>query len=424
MVLTMAKTVIDGTSTFLIQSIYGDFEPLGYLSNMPAKASEIKLMSRVADGEEAAFAQLYNSTSDQIYRYLKRLTGDVDTSDTLLLHTYQDAWQLVDDYDKKLAPVSWLLAIARDLALEYSGDQENNDSDKGPAAEVAAFDRQKVFIKAINSIPVDSRDALALVLMHGYTYHAISEVMGFNIDEVKSRVFEAKTRLKEKLKAYGIKKHEVSKSNILRELIPLYINGALAGKHKIAFEKSLKNDPNLKQEYMEFYEIEAYFDQLNTASHQHLDQLYINIINSLSESDESVDSEVDEAAAAETKVDFLHDILTSPQVGWGLAIVQFAILAVVLIFVVPQKSNSVEANISAAQLLQQTTGRKINVIFRDKATHQQIRDLLLKLDLQMFSGPTDIGLYTVSIDGSQQLAEDRLNKLRNSDIVVLADLAY
>jgi hypothetical protein len=111
-------------------------------------------------------------------------------------------------------------------------------------------------------------------------------------------------------------------------------------------------------------------------------------------------------------------------VGWGLAIVQFAILAVVLIFVVPQKSNSVEANISAAQLLQQTTGRKINVIFRDDATHQQIRDLLLKLDLQMFSGPTDIGLYTVSIDGSKQLAEDRLNKLRNSDIVVLADLAY
>jgi RNA polymerase sigma-70 factor (ECF subfamily) len=391
---------------------------------MPAKASEIKLMSRIADGEEAAFAQLYNSTSDQIYRYLKRLTGDVDISDTLLLHTYQDAWQLVDDYDKKLAPVSWLLSLARNIALEYVGDEDNDHRDDGPAAEIAAFDRQKVFIKAINSIPVESRDALALVLMHGYTYHAISEVMGFNIDEVKSRVFEAKTQLKEKLKAYGIKKHEVSKSNILRELIPLYINGALAGKHKIAFEKSLKNDPNLKQEYMEFYEIEAYFDQLNTASRQHLDQLYINIINSLSESDESGDSDVDEATTAEAKVDFLHDILSSPQVGWGLAIVQFAILAVVLIFVVPHESNSVEANISAAQLLQQTTGRKINVIFRDKATHQQIRDLLLKLDLQMFSGPTDIGLYTVSIDGSQQLAEDRLNKLRNSDIVVLADLAY
>ncbi|MGD8569729.1 MAG: RNA polymerase sigma factor [Gammaproteobacteria bacterium] len=381
-------------------------------------------MSRVADGEEAAFAQLYNSTSDQIYRYLKRLTGDVDTTDTLLLHTYQDAWQLADDYDKKLAPVSWLLSIARDLVLEYAGDEENDGIDDGPAAEIAAFDRQKVFIKAINSIPVESRDALALVLMHGYTYHAISEVMGFNIDEVKSRVFEAKTRLKEKLKVYGIKKHEVSKSNILRELIPLYINGALAGKHKIAFEKSLKNDPNLKQEYMEFYEIEAYFDQLNTASRQHLDQLYLNIINSLSEPDEPGGADVDEAASSETKVDFLHDILSSPQVGWGLAIVQFAILAVVLIFVVPQKSNSVEANISAAQLLQQTTGRKINVIFRDDATHQQIRDLLLKLDLQMFSGPTDIGLYTVSIDGSKQLAEDRLNKLRNSDIVVLADLAY
>ncbi|MGD8886028.1 MAG: hypothetical protein PVF34_10415, partial [Gammaproteobacteria bacterium] len=294
----------------------------------------------------------------------------------------------------------------------------------GKMAEVAAFDRQKVFIKAINSIPVDSRDSLALVLMPNFTYHAIAEIMKLGIDEVKNRVFDAKSQLKDKLKTFGIKKHEVSRSNILRELIPLYINGALAGKHKIAFEKSLKNDPNLKQEYMEFYEIEAYFDQLNTTSRQHLDQLYNNIINKLIEADETAEAESAQELSAEKKVDFVHHILTSSQVGWGLAVLQFAVLAVLLIFVVPNNSSSVEAKISATQLLQQTTGRKINVVFRDNATHQQIRDLMLKLDLSMFSGPTEIGLYTVSIDGSEQLARDRLNKLRNSDIVVLADPAY
>lgn len=391
---------------------------------MPAKASEIKLISRIADGEEPAFAQLYNATSEQVFRYLKRLTGDVDISDEYLLYTYQQAWQLAPDYDQKLAPASWLIAIARQLALENITVKEHDSKNNGPADQLAAFDRQKVFIKAINSIPLEARDSLALVLMQGYTYHAISEVMGFNIDEVKSRVFDAKNLLKEKLRDFGIKKHQVSKSNILRELIPLYINGALSGKHKIAFEKSLKNDPDLKQEYMEFYEVEAYFDQLNTVSRQHLDQLYINIINTLEQLEETGEPEPDEQHPVETKVDFLHHILSSSQVGWGLAILQFAVLAVVLIFVVPQYSNSVEANISAAQLMQQTTGRKLNVIFRDDATHKQIRDLMLELDLDMFSGPTKIGLYTVSVSGSEQMAQDRLNKLRNSDIVVLADSAY
>ena len=115
---------------------------------MPAKASEIKMISRIADGEEPAFAQLYNATSEQVFRYLKRLTGDVDISDEFLLYTYQQAWQLAEDYDQKLAPASWLISIARQLALDNIDEKEHGAGDEGHAAELAAFDRQKVFIKA------------------------------------------------------------------------------------------------------------------------------------------------------------------------------------------------------------------------------------------------------------------------------------
>jgi len=395
---------------------------------MSVKTSEIKLINRVAAGEVPAFEQLFQSTSETVYRYLKRLTGDRDTSDKYLVKSYQQAWQLAGDYDEKLAPTNWLLQLARHAVLSKAGVERENGSIKAAQDEqtdLVALDRQKVFFRAMDSMSIESRDSLVLVLMHVFTYHAISEIMELTIDEVKSRVFQAKNELKEKLKSYGIKKHEVSKSNILRELIPLYINGALSGKHKIAFEKSLKNDPNLKQEYMEFYEIESYFDQLDSASKPHLDRLYSIVKNSLDDIEEASESNADAEQDSVAKIDFLHELLSSSRIGWGLAILQFAVLALVMVFVVPDNSNPAEADIIAAQLLQQQSrGKLLNVVFQDDATNQQIRDLLLALQAEIYSGPTEIGLYTIQVQGDEKRAQEVLNTLRNSGVIVLADPAY
>jgi RNA polymerase sigma-70 factor (ECF subfamily) len=393
---------------------------------MSAKASEIKLINRISEGEEPAFAQLFQTTSESVYRYLKRLTGDSDQSDKYLIKTYQHAWQSAGDYNQKLAPVSWLMQLARKSVFLQSGKNQGlQNQESSQFGNIVALDRQKVFVKAMDSMTIESRDALVLVLMHVFTYHAISEIMGSTIDEVKARVFDAKNELKDKLKQYGIKKHEVSKSNILRELIPLYINGALAGKHKIAFEKSLKNDPNLKQEYMEFYEIEAYFDQLDTVSKPHLDRLYTTVKNSLDDIQAESEEADEELQAVGAKANFLQDMLSSPRIGWGLAALQFVLLVMVLIFSGPDNTAPVDASVTAAQILQQQSrGKKLNVIFQDNATHQQIRDLLLALQAEVHSGPTDIGLYTITVEGNEQRVQEVLNTLRNSGVVVLADLGY
>jgi len=348
----------------------------------------------------------------------------------LLILTYQYAWQHAHEYDARFVPANWLLKNARKLSVE--ADKLNSEKSGKEAANengstmlnIAALDRQKSFIQAVESLSLEFRDSLALVLMRSYTYQAIAEIMGARIDIAKTKVFDSKKALNEKLRRLGIKKHQVSKSNILRELIPLYINGVLAGKHKVAFEKSLKNDPNLKQEYMEFYEIEEYFDQLATASKQHLEQLYGSIKNSLEDFDEDLNEEPSGERVVGPKIDFLHHILSSSRIGWGLAILQFAILAVVLIFVVPQYSNQVSAGITSSQLLQKTKGKQLNIIFQDAATHRELKDLLLSLDVQMHSGPTNIGLYTIIVVGNEEQAQEVLNKLRKSKIVLLADPAY
>jgi DNA-directed RNA polymerase specialized sigma24 family protein len=359
-----------------------------------------------------------------------RITGDRDASDSLSILTYQYAWQHAHEYDSRFEPANWLLKNARKLAVESerlksekSGKEAANENG-GVKLNIAALDRQKSFIRAVDSLSLDCRDSLALALMRSYTYQSIAEIMGVRIDAAKMKVFDSKKELNEKLRRLGIKKHQVSKSNILRELIPLYINGVLSGKHKVAFEKSLKNDPNLKQEYMEFYEIEEYFDQLATASQQHLTQLYGSIKNSLEDFDDEVVEEQSGDQLTSPKIDFFHHLLSSSRIGWGLAILQFAILTVVLIFIVPQYSNPVSASISPGQLLQKNRGKQINVIFQDAATAKEIIKLLQSLDAEMQSGPTNIGLYTITVDVDENHVHEVLNKLRLSKIVLLADPAY
>ena len=397
---------------------------------MPAKTSDINLMKRVIDGEEAAFSQLYTSTSQLVYGYLMRISADRDASDSLLILTYQYAWQHAHEYDSQMEAANWVLKIARKLSLDsdkLNTENSGKDASEEPDSQklnIAALDRQKSFIQAVDSLSLQDRDPLALVLMRSYTYQSIAEIMAVRIDVAKAKVFDAKKLLNEKLRRLGIKKHQVSKSNILRELIPLYINGVLAGKHKIAFEKSLKNDPNLKQEYMEFYEVEEYFDQLATASQQHLDQLYGSIKNSLEDFDDEEDEHPEREYSPHPKIDFLHHLLSSSRVGWGLAILQFAILAIVLIFVVPQYSNQVSAGITTAQLIQSAKGRQINIIFQDAATHKEIKELLLSFSAEMYSGPTNIGLYTIVVEGNEARAQEIVTKLRKSKIVLLADPAF
>jgi len=176
---------------------------------------------------------------------------------------------------------------------------------------------------------------------------------------------------------------------------------------------------------MEFYEIESYFDQLESVSRQHLEQLYLAVTNSLEDLAEVEEPDVTSEKSPNIKIDFLHHLLSSARIGWGLAILQFAILAIVVIFMRPQYSNPVEANVNPTQYHQQQhRGKKLNIIFQDGATHKQIRELLLGLNAGIFSGPTDIGLYTIEVDVDDAKAEKILMQLRTNDIVMLAEPAY
>ena len=396
---------------------------------MPAKASEVKQLNRIAAGEFQPFEQLYLATAGDVFRYLARLLGEGEKANDVLVATYLYVWRNASEYKAKQALNLWLLIQARARALEKIQNTNFTSLQLAQALSVNSrtLDREKLFAHAIMALSWEEREPLGLILMPNLTYHEAAGVLHTTIDEYKGKVFKAKAALKEQLKQQGAQKQAVSQSSILRELIPLYINGSLGGKHKKAFEKSLKGDKELKQEYVEFYEIESFFDQQEGVIKTRLPQLF-NIIKSeikdVKPKTEIVVPAPAETPAAEIAQGVVHQLLSSARIGWGLAILQLAILIIVIMVNTPRYTNQSYATSKAGVQPAVKNGKRINVVFADDAKAQDIKDLLLKLKVELDGGPSDIGSFSVLVQGSESHVNKVVEKLKQSDIVVVAMPAY
>jgi RNA polymerase sigma-70 factor, ECF subfamily len=79
----------------------------------------VSLMRRVAARDKAAFAALYQATSAKLYGVILRILGRRDVSDDVLQEVFIRIWERAVDYDAgKGSPIAWMVAIARNRALD------------------------------------------------------------------------------------------------------------------------------------------------------------------------------------------------------------------------------------------------------------------------------------------------------------------
>ena len=264
----------------------------------------------------------------------------------------------------------------------------------------------------------------------------------------------------------------------LQEQIPLYINGALQNEERNAFEHAIQQNPELKQEYNEFQEIESVVNIIEEINDQHFEQLFTRIqananfqpsvtqpvrieeestvimrreegidkaskrtvdsttttaeatsASAITETSQPVsgaqeipshkDEHEDDEHASFFSKEHLSDLFTSARLAWGVVIAQFALLITLWISSAGNGINAIG-----------TDGRPIsdiatiNVVFADNATQKEIRELLASVDAQIANGPTSIGLYTIYIKGNETDAKYVIDKLKKSTLILLAEPSF
>ncbi|MCS6840702.1 MAG: RNA polymerase sigma factor [Roseiflexus sp.] len=81
--------------------------------------SDSELIKRAQDGDQAAFAQIYDRYAQPLYRYIYCRVGDPDLAEDVRADVFLRAFESLDRYEDRGWPLSaWLYRIARDRTVD------------------------------------------------------------------------------------------------------------------------------------------------------------------------------------------------------------------------------------------------------------------------------------------------------------------
>src|ERR1051325_1841629 len=109
------------------------------MSAILTPAELVWLMAAVAKGDQAAFERLYAATRAKLYGVALRILRRSDLADEVIQETYLKIWHNAGTFDPKLAtPITWMVAIARNRALDLIRKKGESSIEDEPAAMEAA----------------------------------------------------------------------------------------------------------------------------------------------------------------------------------------------------------------------------------------------------------------------------------------------
>ena len=176
-----------------------------------------ELVRRIAGGDRLAMQVLFARHHVRVYRFVLRLVRNESTAEDLISDVFLDVWRQAGRFEGRAAVSTWLLAIARFKALsalrrkpEAELDDEMAEAIEDPAdnPEVALEkkDKSEVLRQCLNVLSTDHREIIDLVYYHQKSVEEVAEIVGIPEATVKTRMFYARKKLAEALKAAGVER--------------------------------------------------------------------------------------------------------------------------------------------------------------------------------------------------------------------------
>lgn len=179
------------------------------------------LIQRMAQGQAAAMAELYDATISRVYSLVRRFSSDDASAQDVTQEIYLQAWQQASRFDaQRGAAMAWLLNLARSRALDAWRKLASNpvmaNSDvaeeasahwlhsQQPADLLEATDTKAQLHAALQQLPAATRQMLSLAFFHDMTHLEISKHLHMPLGTVKSTVRRALLSLRDSLQQSGL----------------------------------------------------------------------------------------------------------------------------------------------------------------------------------------------------------------------------
>lgn len=164
------------------------------------------LMNRYAQGDDAAFAELYTLMAPRLRGFLVRLTGAVAVADELAQEVFLRLHRSRGAFAEGAAALPWMYTLARNVFFDQQrqrkvrkivvGDDDSMDQHADVAGlrpdQVAlARDTLAVVKDTLASLPIAQREAFVLLRFEGLSVSEAALVLGTTESSVKARAFRA-----------------------------------------------------------------------------------------------------------------------------------------------------------------------------------------------------------------------------------------
>jgi RNA polymerase sigma-70 factor (ECF subfamily) len=166
-------------------------------------------MERYSNGDNDAFAELYDALAPRLLGYLRKATRDGVAAEDLVQQTFLQIHRARGSFIPGAPVMPWALAVAKrlmidnarrrhvELAVFVDAPLDDDRMTRGPAGAAAADDLldahrvERRVQQRLDDMPETQRTAYRLVKQEGMSLKRAAEVLGTTIPAVKLRTHRA-----------------------------------------------------------------------------------------------------------------------------------------------------------------------------------------------------------------------------------------
>ena len=151
----------------------------------------------------------------KVYRFTLRLLKDETKAEDVISDVFLDVWRQAGRFEGRSQVSTWLLSIARfkalstlrrrsEVELDEATESSIEDAADNPDIALQKKDKAAILRRCLEALSVEHREIVDLVYYHEKSVEEVAQIVGIGENTVKTRMFYARKRLSELLKAAGI----------------------------------------------------------------------------------------------------------------------------------------------------------------------------------------------------------------------------
>jgi len=172
-------------------------------------SADENLLFEASKGELKAFEEVVRRHQASLVRFLERLIGNRADAEDVAQEAFLAALRKSSSFKGRASVRSWLFAIAKNIARDFLRSRirrRNRELARSVAIEDKPTQESGRWIRnLLDLLPPKLREALLVCDVFGFTYEEASDVLACPVKTVSTRLFRARERMVEILKAENLK---------------------------------------------------------------------------------------------------------------------------------------------------------------------------------------------------------------------------